>query len=84
MDDLHWCDEPSLGFLDYLGRRLEGLPVLVVAGMRPSEPGAPAELLDALAAGPEVKVIRPRALTAAASAALVRARLSVEAALGQG
>ena len=29
IDDLHWCDRPSLRFLAYLVRRLEGQPVLV-------------------------------------------------------
>ena len=76
VDDVHWCDAASIGFLDFLGRRLEGLPVLVLAGMRPNEPGAEADMLDALAAGPGVTLIRPRALTAEATAVLVRARLS--------
>ena len=31
IDDLHWCDRPSLRFLAYLARRLEGLPILVAA-----------------------------------------------------
>ena len=42
IDDLHWCDRPSLRFLAYLTRRLEGLPVLLAvtaahdgAGHRP-------------------------------------------------
>ena len=33
VDDLHWCDRPSLRFLAYLARRLEGQPILV-AGHR--------------------------------------------------
>ena len=38
VDDLHWCDRPSLRFLAYLTRRLEGLPVLlaVTAAHAPS------------------------------------------------
>ena len=34
VDDLHWCDRPSLRFLAYLVRRLEGQPVLVTASVR--------------------------------------------------
>ena len=39
VDDLHWCDRPSLRFLAYLARRLEGLPILVAATLRTGEPG---------------------------------------------
>ena len=35
IDDLHWADTPSLRWLLYLTRRLEGVPLLVVAGTRP-------------------------------------------------
>ena len=38
VDDLQWCDHPSLRFLAYLARRLDGLPVLVACGVRSSEP----------------------------------------------
>ena len=38
VDDLHWADKPSLRWLSYLIRRLEGLPLLVVACLRPAEP----------------------------------------------
>ena len=37
VDDLHWADEPSLRWLVYLARRLEGLPVLLLIGTRPPE-----------------------------------------------
>ena len=45
IDDLHWCDRASLRFLVYLVRRLEGLPVLVVATVRPALPGDDAALV---------------------------------------
>jgi predicted ATPase len=35
IDDLQWADEPSLRWLIYLCRRLEGLPVLVAASTHP-------------------------------------------------
>ena len=34
VDDLHWADTPSLRWLLYLTRRLEGVPLLVVAATR--------------------------------------------------
>src|SRR5205085_8016941 len=34
VDDLHWCDAPSLRFLAYLARRLEGTPILVACTLR--------------------------------------------------
>jgi DNA-binding CsgD family transcriptional regulator len=76
VDDLHWCDAPSLGFLDFLGRRLEGLPLLVVVATRPDEPGAEQALIDSLAHGPASRVLRPLPLSRAASVEFVRAVLS--------
>jgi DNA-binding CsgD family transcriptional regulator len=37
VDDAHWLDEQSLGWIEYLGRRLEGLALLVVVATRPEE-----------------------------------------------
>src|SRR5262245_2715476 len=37
IDDLHWADVPSLRWLLYLTRRLEGVPLLVAAATRPPE-----------------------------------------------
>ena len=37
VDDLQWCDEPSLRWLCYLVRRLDGLRVTVLCGVRPFE-----------------------------------------------
>ena len=39
IDDLHWADTPSLRWLCYLARRLEGLPLLVAVTTRPPEQG---------------------------------------------
>ena len=63
-DDLHWADVPSLRFLEYLGRRLDGLAVALVATTRSHEPGAPAALLDELRAGPSTQCVRPGPLAA--------------------
>jgi DNA-binding CsgD family transcriptional regulator len=80
VDDLHWCDRASLRFLAYLVRRLEGMPVLVLASLRPAQPGADAALVGELAADPLAVVIRPGPLSADAAAALVRERLGADAA----
>ncbi|MET0726050.1 MAG: AAA family ATPase [Leifsonia sp.] len=37
LEDLHWADEASLDALRFLGRRLEGLPVLIIATYRHDE-----------------------------------------------
>jgi len=37
IDDAHWLDEQSLGWIEYLARRLEGLPILIVVATRPEE-----------------------------------------------
>jgi hypothetical protein len=42
VDDLHWVDVPSLRALEFLALRLADLPVVLVATLRPTEPGAPA------------------------------------------
>jgi DNA-binding CsgD family transcriptional regulator len=78
VDDLHWCDEPSLRFLVYLARRLEGLAVLLLAGARPSEPGAASALLDELRSDPVAGVARPQSLSPPGVDALLRAALAVE------
>ncbi|HEX5589331.1 MAG TPA: AAA family ATPase [Candidatus Limnocylindrales bacterium] len=85
VDDLHWCDRTSLRFLGYLTRRLEGLPVLVVAGLRSAEPGVDVALLAELTGDPDAQHIVPRPLSADATAELVRKRLGdgVEAAFAE-
>ncbi|MGE3140524.1 MAG: AAA family ATPase [Thermoleophilia bacterium] len=71
VDDVHWCDAASLRWLEFLGRRLEGLPVLVIATARPGEAGEREGLLGALAAGPAARRVRPAPLSRAATGALL-------------
>ncbi|HTE62536.1 MAG TPA: AAA family ATPase [Solirubrobacteraceae bacterium] len=73
IDDLHWSDTESLRFLSYLARRLDGLPLAVLASTRAGE-GQIAELAR-LAAGPETVVLRPGPLSIEATATLCEQRL---------
>src|SRR5207253_3790165 len=63
VDDVHWSDVSSLGFLVYLAGRLDDLPVLLLAAARPAEPGGDAELLRRLAGEPGASVLRPAPLS---------------------
>lgn len=47
VDDAQWADPPTLGWLAFLGRRLEGLPVMIVVAFDPDEPDLSGELRDA-------------------------------------
>ena len=71
IDDLHWCDSPSLRWLAYLLPRLEGLPILIIVGLRPSEPGADFPLLAQLTTDPLATVVRPGALSEEATGELI-------------
>ena len=78
VDDLHWADDPSLRWLAYVARRLEGLPLLVVAGTRPIEQGRSPILLTELVADPQAAVIRPGVLGRESLATLGRTQLGSE------
>ena len=71
VDDAHWADAPSLRFLERLARRADDIGLLLIVGARANEPGAPPEL-DALRSLARVRRLRPRPLSAAATARLVR------------
>ncbi|MFJ4923934.1 AAA family ATPase [Streptomyces sp. NPDC088725] len=62
LDDVHRCDELSLLWVDFLLRRADGLPLLVVLARRDTEPVAPAALAD-IAARREAAVLRLTPLT---------------------
>jgi len=73
LDDLHWCDTPSLRWLFYLTRRLEGLPLLVVAATRPPEAESREPTLVAdLIADSDATAIRPGPLGRSSIAVLAR------------
>jgi DNA-binding CsgD family transcriptional regulator len=77
VDDAHWADAPSLQFLGYLSRRLEGLPVLLLAAGRAPDPEGE-DLWRELADDPAAEVLRPRALSKSGAAQVVRDRLGPE------
>ena len=78
VDDLHWADGPSLHWLGYLVRRLEGLPLIVIAATRPPEQGHDPALLDELLADPAALIIQPLPLTFPSITQLIRTRLGLE------
>src|SRR6266516_457580 len=82
LDDLHWCDLPSLRWLAYLLPRMEELALLVAAGLRPEEPGEDGGLLGRIVSDPVAAVIRPAPLSTEAATLLLRELVHVIAAEG--
>jgi DNA-binding CsgD family transcriptional regulator/tetratricopeptide (TPR) repeat protein len=76
VDDLHWCDVPSLRWLAYLLPRMEGLSLVIVVGLRPREPGEDPGLVGQIVSDPLATRIRPAPLSAQAVARLMRETLS--------
>jgi DNA-binding CsgD family transcriptional regulator/tetratricopeptide (TPR) repeat protein len=79
LDDLHWCDLPSLRWLAYLLTRMEGLGVLVVVGLRPEEQVDDPGLLAQILSDPLAAVIRPAPLSSEATTRFLRELLSPDA-----
>ncbi|HEX8208134.1 MAG TPA: AAA family ATPase, partial [Solirubrobacteraceae bacterium] len=71
VDDVHWADPPSLRFLVYLARRLEGLGVLMLVTARSGEQGADPQLLHELLADPAAQMVSPRPLSPEAARELL-------------
>lgn len=83
VDDVHWCDVPSLRFLCFLLLRVPDVNVLVVMGLRTGEPAADEALVQLVVGSEAVRVLRPRLLSAQAVDVLLRQafpRQKVEAA----
>ena len=66
IDDLQWCDEESLRFLNYLAPRLDGLSIVVLTSAR-SRQNVTADLAR-LFRSPEVNVLRLQPLSVEATA----------------
>ena len=78
IDDIQWSDRPSLRFVSYLAHRLEGVPVLVAATLRSTDPGTDAALLAEIAADPLTQSVRPGPLGRESVRDLVARRLGAE------
>ena len=79
VDDVQWVDDPSLAWLGYLARRAGDLALLLVLGLRSGDPGAERGELEGLVGDRAVQRITLGSLSAAAVAAMVRARLDESA-----
>ena len=75
VDDLHWCDRPSLRFLSYLSHRLEDTNIGVLIGLRTTDPGVDPALVADIAGDRTAVAVRPGAFSAEAVRAVVETRL---------
>ena len=66
VDDVHWCDRPSLDFLCFLGHRASRLPLVVVLSWRRGEPAVRAGRLQALAGERDTIFLAPQPFSAEA------------------
>jgi len=79
IDDLHWCDLPSLRWLAYVLPRMEGLGLSIVVSLRHGEPGEDPSLLVQIVSDPLATVIQPAPLSMGAVTRFVRETLSPDA-----
>ena len=78
VDDAHLADPPSLRFLAFLARRLEGHPILLAVGARDDASGGGATGLAELGATPVASIVTPSPLGLPGVAALLSAELGRE------
>jgi hypothetical protein len=77
VDDLQWCDAPSVRALAFIARRLDGQSLGLILATRPLDPARSPETTT-LVADPAAERLRLAPLTPAAIAVLVSSRLSGE------
>ncbi|MFD9624109.1 AAA family ATPase [Streptomyces virginiae] len=75
VDDLQWCDVPSLRYLVHLLSSIEDLSVLVAAAVRTGEPGAQGHLVQQITTDRTVQVLPLGPLSRQATDALLRQAL---------
>ncbi|MBJ7353496.1 MAG: AAA family ATPase [Thermoleophilaceae bacterium] len=78
IDDLQWCDRPSLEYLAYLARRIESQPIVIAATVRPADSSAGAAAVRELMSDPNRLSISPHPLGSAAAGAMTAERLGHE------
>lgn len=75
VDDLQWCDVPSLRYLTYLLPRIGDFRILIVAALRSRERSADERLVRQIASDPAVVVLHPGDLSAEATTLLLQQAL---------
>jgi DNA-binding CsgD family transcriptional regulator len=78
VDDVQWADDPSLGWLGYLARRVGDLRVALIVTLRSRAGDEPAELAQ-FVGDADVERVSLEPLSAAAVRAMVRTQLDEEA-----
>ena len=79
VDDVHWCDRPSLRFLVYLAQRINELPVVAVFAAPNSLTPGHDPLLDELRSHPATTLLRPQPFSPDAVKQRLRDHLQQEA-----
>ena len=79
IDDVHFADTPSLGWLRFLARRLNTIPVAVILTALPPRNVLVQQPLDPIVAEATARRIELRPLSAAAVTSLVRSRFGTGA-----
>ena len=79
IDDAQWADGPSVQFIEYLARRIQGVPVLLLITRRTSDPGHIAIPFLRIAAEPGAERLTPAPLSDRAVTAVVRDHLGAHA-----